>query len=63
MMNDGADMLAHTASVARVLPMCAPHMKTQDIQNLSPSSGSALWVRSSAPLDIKVSNLRIVVFA
>ncbi len=29
-MNDGAEMLAYAASVARALSMCAPHMKTQD---------------------------------
>lgn len=30
--NDGAEMLAHAASVARALSMCAPHMKTQNVR-------------------------------
>lgn len=30
--NDGAEMLAHAASVARALSMCAPYMKTQDVR-------------------------------
>lgn len=31
-MNSNADMLAHAASVARVLSMCAPYMKTEDVR-------------------------------
>ena len=31
-MNDGAEMLAHAATVARTLAMCAPHMKAHDVR-------------------------------
>ena len=31
-MNNHVEMLAHAASVARSLALCAPHMKAQDVR-------------------------------
>lgn len=40
--NSGAEMLAHAASVARALSMCAPYMKTQDVRERFAELGERL---------------------